>query len=727
MDKEFLISSGSKWFIYFLSFSAIFFLFTSSTVASTTCSYINNDTIIFSDTTQAMLIGEAVEITEDPQALLTIKDILSSSRKFIRGNRAVPNLGVSSSFFWIEFKIKNNSSHEDILIALDNPMIDEVEFYTILPDGTHKVKKMGEYQAFPLREYNHPSYIFDLKIPKNATRQYFFRIRGNEQLLLPIRVGINKVILDFIQKKDFLFGIYMGIMLVMFFYNIFIYFTTKDNNYLYYVIYILFVALTQACFQGYTFQFLWPNSPWFLQHSVVFLSAFVGISAAEFAKVFLNTKRYFPSVNKGLYIFYLSYALCIIFSMLGKLVMPLIDITALCISAYLLLIGIIIARKGSRPAKFFLIAWIVFLVGVIVFALKNIGILPYNNITIYTMQIGSALEAILISLALADKINLLKKEKEDTQAQSLQVLKENGRIIAEQNSILETKVKERTEELESSNKHLKETQTQLVNAEKMASLGQLTAGIAHEINNPINFVISNIKPLKRDINDILHVLSKYEKIKDDKDFNEKVKEILELKKSLDLDYVNKEINLLLQGIDEGAYRTLEIVKGLRIFSRLDEDDLKKANINEGLDATLSILNSSLIKHEINTFKDYDYNLPVIECFPGKLNQVFMNILNNAIQSIAERQYINKEGAIVIKTHRQNNNIVIRIKDNGMGISAKNKNKIFEPFFTTKQVGTGTGLGLSIVHSIIRDHNGKIQIESEENLGAEFIITLPIIR
>ena len=298
---------------------------------------------------------------------------------------------------------------------------------------------------------------------------------------------------------------------------------------------------------------------------------------------------------------------------------------------------------------------------------------------------------------------------------------------------MEEKVTERTTELtftntelESTLHRLKNTQSQLVDAEKMASLGQLTAGIAHEINNPINFVSSNIKPLKRDIDDIWSIVHHYDlmnKAESIEDFKKIIKEVDELKANLDVNYLKTEVDTLLNGMQDGAQRTVEIVRGLKVFSRLDESDLKFANINDGIQSTLIILNNQM-GNNVRLHKDLG-NLPDIECFAGKLNQVFMNIISNAIYAI-QSNGSDTPGGIWVKTSLKDDQTVrISIKDNGAGMSAEVKAKIFEPFFTTKDVGKGTGLGLSIVFQIIEMHNGQIDVISNPNEGTEFIIDLPI--
>jgi PAS domain S-box-containing protein len=263
---------------------------------------------------------------------------------------------------------------------------------------------------------------------------------------------------------------------------------------------------------------------------------------------------------------------------------------------------------------------------------------------------------------------------------------------------------------------LKKTQAQLIDSEKMASLGQLTAGVAHEINNPINFVSGNVKPLQRDIEDILSVLGHYdtiiEKLGMDADFSE----VEAFKKEIDFEFVLSEINHLLEGIGEGATRTAEIVKGLRNFSRMDEHELKLADINQGIDSTLLILHNK-IKGRIEIIKEYG-DFPDIMCYPGQLNQVFLNLLNNA------QEAIDGDGKIVIRTWKEGHQVKISIGDSGRGIPDRVKKKIFDPFYTTKEVGKGTGLGLSISFGIVEKHNGNIIVKSEPGKGAEFIVSIP---
>jgi signal transduction histidine kinase len=310
----------------------------------------------------------------------------------------------------------------------------------------------------------------------------------------------------------------------------------------------------------------------------------------------------------------------------------------------------------------------------------------------------------------------LRQANEELNVQKEEIAAQRDDIEAK-NDALEQKHQELTE----AHEQLKSAQTQLVENEKMASLGQLTAGIAHELNNPINFISVGSGTLRNDFNDVKEILDLVDNMTPD-NAAEKLAELRELQQEIDYAEVRSEIEELLGSLKSGAERTTEIVKGLRTFSRLDEDDLKMADVNENLDSTLSILRHEY-KNNIEIVRQYG-ELPKIECYPGKLNQVFMNIITNAIQAIDKEQ-----GQITLTTQASpamgENWIEVRIADNGMGMTAAVKQRIFEPFYTTKGVGTGTGLGMSISYSIIQKHEGHMDVNTTPGEGTEFVLYLPV--
>lgn len=269
------------------------------------------------------------------------------------------------------------------------------------------------------------------------------------------------------------------------------------------------------------------------------------------------------------------------------------------------------------------------------------------------------------------------------------------------------------------NKMLEHTQNQLLQSEKMASIGQLAAGVAHEINNPIGYVNSNLGTLRKYLSDIFTMLNKYEAaVELLGSHTRELDDLNEFKSKIDLAYLREDTKALLAESQEGLDRVKKIVLDLKDFSHDDSDEQWTwVDIQQGLESTLNMAWNEL-KYKCEVKKDYA-PLPKIYCLPSRLNQVFMNLLVNAAQAIDER------GVVKLRTGQEANQVWIEVADNGKGISPKNLPRIFDPFFTTKPVGKGTGLGLSVSYSIVEKHHGRIEVQSEEGKGTVFRVWLPL--
>ena len=635
------------------------------------------------------------------------------------------SLGFLADTVWAKLDLTDFAKNgEESIIEVRNPTFRIVELYKVAKGESIKQEnRLFKEHLGKGNPFTYPFPIFKEKIEESET--FYLKIFSTEPIAFSVAVS---EVDEFYHKYTTiisLVSIYVGIMIALFLYNLLLYFSVKDKVYFFYCLYILFIAAVQLSILGYSYFFIFFQNSILYENSLIVFSSLSGIFGVLFLRYFLQTKKHLPLINKGLNLIFLVYTISSVVRVFGfvSLSYSFTDLGALLVVVFFVSTGIIMARRGYRPAFYFLAAWIFFLFGLLLFVFQNLGLINFGSFSNLPMLIGTALEAIILSLALADRINILKKEKEDEQIERLRVLHENEELIKQQNSMLEDKVKIRTDELEQALRNLQNTQSQLVNQEKMASLGQLTAGIAHEINNPINFVSSNITPLKRDIKDIMEVIEFYRET-GEKEFTENSKKkAKDLEEDLELDYVLGEVDQLLKGMDDGAKRTVEIVKGLRIFSRVDEQDVKKVDIHDGINSTIILLNST-IPGKIRVIREFG-ELPMVECLAGKINQVFMNIINNAVQALGERIDTIKDPKITISTKASQDFVTIEIEDNGPGMPEHVKQRIFEPFFTTKAVGKGTGLGLSIVYSIIENHKGTLEVISEEDQGTLFKITLPI--
>ncbi|HLF98320.1 MAG TPA: ATP-binding protein [Methylococcaceae bacterium] len=292
----------------------------------------------------------------------------------------------------------------------------------------------------------------------------------------------------------------------------------------------------------------------------------------------------------------------------------------------------------------------------------------------------------------------------------ISIVVENARLHLEQ--------QRQIHELEQAYRRLQDMQGQLLQSEKMASIGQLAAGVAHEINNPIGYVSSNLGTLQKYIEDIFALLDAYAATEGSVADESLLKPVRELKARIDLPFVREDVGALMHESQDGIGRVKRIVQDLKDFSHAgSEEDWQWADLRKGIDSTLNIVWNE-IKYKAEVVKEYG-ELPDVECLPSQINQVFMNLLVNASHAIAE------QGVITIRTGMKGDQACVEIADTGAGIAPEHLARIFDPFFTTKPVGKGTGLGLSLSYSIVQKHGGKIEVESEVGKGTTFRILLPV--
>jgi len=687
---------------------------------------INASVVTAKDEANLAFYTQSILFIADPTHNLTIEEVQRIDQWQLWQDKNILNFGMTQSAYWVKIDLENMDSEQ--YLRLKAPLLDYIDIYFVANNGSIDYRQSGAAYPFSQREVQALDYLF--KIPQGKLTAYI-RLRSNFALQVPLEIASLENFNQSSMQQYWGLGLYFGLMMIMSFYNLFIYFSVRDKTYLFYILYISFISLTYASFKGISFQYIWNLKPYF-NTLVPALASLPAIFIILFSMNFLGINRgKFPKLY-WISCFFITLLLsCCIFNFLGEYYFSanISQVLVSVMSIYLLAASAFIYKQGVKTARFFLLSWTLYLVSVVIYILQLQSIIPYTGFTNNAILYGSATEAVLISFALADRINILKEEKEASQQQALQTLEENQRIVRQHNTILESRVQERTKALDQSNhrlkrtlKELKLTQSKIVETEKMVSLGQLTAGIAHEINNPLTFIKANIKPLKRNLFAIQQVSDRYAVITSPAQWQEQTQAISAFKQELDYDYIQEETQLLLDGIEDGANRTVTIVEGLKSFSRLGSSDFQLYKLERGIESTLTLLGHQIRDHGVIIRKDYGNDITV-NCLPDRINQVFMNILSNAIDALGEKNGDNPEISIVVSADQDW--VTVEIGDNGVGIDEATKSKLFDPFFTTKEVGSGTGLGLSIVFGIIQDHKGIITVDSVPNESTLFRLKLPV--
>lgn len=658
-----------------------------------------------------------------------------ASLKGLDGER--PNLGSSSSAWWIRVSGWQGAPR-NARIVLDNPTLDSIDVFVL--DGPRVLANATSGAALGREKDLIPTF----EIPLNTAHELWFRVRSTKPVLLPFsltRVDKAEVIRE---RRDLAVALYTGMVLAILIYNSFLAFSTGQRTYFSYIFVVLTVGLVQWGFNGYD-RLLWGDVPWMAVNGLTVTGAFSGLSALMFARHFLEVRRYTPGWNRLIQILLGVYTAALGAALIGRpmLAYNLVNLGALSAPAMLIL-SIVSWRRGSPSAPWYFVAWLIFLVAVTMQALRDFGVLPSTQMTATFLPIGTVLEMLLLSFALGNRINQLKRSSDEANAKALAASLENERIVKEQNAELEARVRQRTEALAAANgelsaalEDLKGAQDQLIQTEKLASLGQMTAGIAHELNNPINYVQSNATSLNRDMEELIEIIEAHaaalaalaEGAPGAADMVERARDRA---RQLDLQFLMEESRQLIKGILEGADRTARIVGGLRVFGRMDGDELVEASLQDLLEASITVLGNrarSRARIEVN----FEEGTPALWCQSGKLSQVFMNIVVNAVQATESRWPEAEDRLVSVQLTALSDganageptSLEIRIRDNGTGMDDTTRQRIFDPFYTTKDVGKGTGLGLSIVKGILDDHGAVIRVESALDKGTCFILTFPL--
>jgi two-component system, NtrC family, sensor kinase len=741
-----------------------------------------NDPLVLFDLKRDHNASKNLRYFFDNTNSLNVSDLLGNNELIWSNNKNKDSLslGFNTNNLWINFDVINICCEtENWYLELGYPPIDYIHFYQITEDGKITEVQDGDLTPTPKNAIRSKFFNFKIKVPYNGKVKIFLKIRSDSSLALPLNLYSAEGFAEKILLEEYFFGIFSGIMLIMALYNLFLYFSIKENSYLYYIMYIISFLLQSLSLRGYI-RLFFPE--WVYLNNIApilftELSLFFGLN---FTSSFLLTKQYLPRIHK-LLLFYMIVpfiGICLVIFTTYTIAIKFATATSFLCSFLLLISGYASFKNNFRPARFFILGWGMISIGMILFALRMAGILPHNLFTNSSYQIFSILEILLLSLALGDKINIFKKEF----SSNLEIkVTERTRELSAMIEI----VNEQKKEVELTLEELKNTQAQLVESEKKASLGQLVSVVAHEINNPIgaiqasseiaeisfNSILSDFIPFIRSLdsnqlkhfNDLLRFSIDsitYSSTRTERNIKKMIKIELEEYKSNDTNTINKinellsELKLIgkfntyikyfsekelltvlenirlfvtefrsLKYIDLSVQKTSKVIFVLRKYLSTDIIGEKKIiSINEQIDKVLELYDN-YINDNIKIEKSFAVDT-TLNCIADDLIQVWRNLILNSIQSM---QSTDKNLIIITKRISENEKEIIQITitDSGIGIEENNFSNIFKPFYTTKPIGEGIGLGLYTCKTIIEEHGGSIEFQSEKN-NTTFIIKLPII-
>ncbi len=360
-------------------------------------------------------LGFHLDILEDKNGVWTLDDVRSSGieKKWIPSQKPVPNFGYTSSVYWIRFRIRGNSqlSGEWYLEVGYSPL-DHIQFYFQGTDGIYHMKETGDLFPFGQREVRNRNFIFSLT-SSESEKVYYVRVKTESSVQLPLTLWEPKTLMESIDVEQYIFGVYYGIIAVMILYNLFIFFSIRDWSYLFYVLFIACFSLMQMSLDGRGYQYLWPDFPLWANLAIPFWMSTTAVGALFFAYFFLQTKIHVPLLHKISYLLLGAMIICIPISFLApyRIAIKIAIATLFTGSIWALIAATAAQIKGYRPARFYLMAWAAVLLGAMLFMLKSVGVLPSMFFTNFSLQIGAALEVVLLSLGLADKINIMRKEQ----------------------------------------------------------------------------------------------------------------------------------------------------------------------------------------------------------------------------------------------------------------------------------------------------------------------------
>ena len=742
-------------------------------------------------------LNEYFAVLEDPASELTLADVQKPqvAARFTQAKTAAAlNYGHSRSTVWLRLHMRNSSDRAVArFLEIGFARISEVEFYYPNPAGGYHAVVTGGAKPFASRAYKNRQFVFPVSLPAHTDETYYIKLRSDLVLLAPARLWETEAFYLFERDDYLLQALYYGMALALIIFNLLLFLMLREATYLQYVSFAILVVLNVSVQGGLAQEFLWPKaSSWSNSATAVLLPLVTGVFIV-FTRKILDTRKVVPRFDLCLKALELA---CVPFSIAGfvalSTVFPLISNFVSVCYVTIFVAAVLCAMKRQRSAYLFLIAFTLFLAGVLATVLRGAGLLPHGIFTTYGPQIGSALEMLLFSLVLSDRYKIFRKEKERAQSEAIQA--QATALNAQQNLVeilqnserkLEERVAQRTRELNlsiqtlgSTLNELRSAQTQLIQAEKMASLGQLVANIAHEINTPIAAVKSSGQSIADAVNQIRQTQQQFwaldqatqalfshlvghagtrGKLLSNRDERNIVRDLARKLEEAGIAMAGHRASVMVElnaetvfskylpllrhpesemilgrayntalilrctgNINAAVERVSKIIFALKSFSGDGNGNAREmtvASLECGIEAVLTLYGNQ-IRQSTTLIRQYE-DLPSLYCRHNELSQVWTHLIQNALQAMQHN------GVLTIGVRRVNDAAVVSVGDTGCGIPEEIRGRIFDPFFTTRAIGEGSGLGLDIARKIVEAHEGRIEVDTEVGAGTTFSVFLPL--
>ena len=649
------------------------------------------------------------EILEDPTRTLTIADVQRSDLAAQFKANPTPdkalNFGVTNSAYWLRLKLENPSAQQlEQMLEIANARLAFVDFYRFASGLPDVVVNTGYFRPFADRAYSHRFFVFPVVMAAQSEQTLYFRLEA-PSIEVPATLWSRDAYPSHHVRDQMLQATYFGMVAAMVLFNLLLWGSLRDRSYALYIVFVLGNALSQAALTGIGIQYFWGDLPHWSMISYAVGAHFTAVFLVVFFRHMVDTAHVLPRFDKVLK------AVVVVNALMGVIASffyrPQLSLMLIALTTVVILVVALQGSiKGLRPARIFLLAFFALLITGLIAVLRQIGMLPSNAYTASPVQIGSAIQMILLAYSLADRFHVIRAEKEKAQSETLRAERRVIETLRESERVLEARVDERTNELSATVTRLQQTQRELVEAEKLASLGALVAGVAHELNTPIGNALTAATTLEVDATRF------HSNLVDG-----------QIRRSVLTQFADQ-----CKGIAELIVRSCQ--KAATLVSSFKQVAVDQTSEHRRSFDLLAVVEDNVVSLRPSLRAAtwaIEVEVPAgitADSYPGPLGQILTNLIQNAAVHAFEGR---ASGLLRLSASVTAGTVRMVISDNGEGMSASTLAHIFEPFYTTKLGKGGSGLGLAICRNMATGIlGGQLTATSEQGVGSNFVLTFPVV-